>query len=362
MPHGSDQDTGLQGWKGPCTFEEDGHHGNFSSRTDLSDLKLHLKNGCENCFSALVARFRNNPMAWIFGEESSSSKSRASIYLGRLRNKPRVEHRRMMKSMLVKGPVFSKLDRNQDGPIMLLFKTAVPADEWDVLACMFNHLSVQCELFHKETCSICTPTYLCNAFKEAPVHLVSPVEGVQPVIKALFENGALSSHVSFLNRVVIDGNYTRLPYEILRAMHEGKLPQHLKTWIAKLKRFLALGKHTTKFMFATVFFHVQEQMRRLEEDCTLTRFYSDGAARLKELVATGCHLGIALKIRQERQNLGANSDYLLRCYGLFWDRCRLERTFSNRTDGSPVCFERDADGFYRFRPPSSPPFFSNIHR
>jgi hypothetical protein len=115
-----------------------------------------------------------------------------------------------------------------------------------------------------------------------------------------------------------------------------------------MKNFLTMGKHTTKFMFATVFFHVQEQMKRLEEDRMFSQAFSDGAERAKETITTSCHLGIALKIREERRITGTNSDYLLRSYGLFWDRCRLEAVAFTTVDGRVVFAERRTDGFYQF--------------
>jgi hypothetical protein len=187
---------------------------------DLSDLRSRLRSGCKNCLRTIVLRFTNDPMYWIFGENTVFSNAKVSFYSGRLRRQPRIEHKRMMQSILVKGPVFSKIDRNQDAPIMLHLKSFISKDEWDVLVGMFNHLAVQCELFHKDICSICTPTYFCNASKEAPIHIVSPTDGVQQVVKTLFQDKTLSCHVSFLNRVVIDGNYARLPYEINRAVQE----------------------------------------------------------------------------------------------------------------------------------------------
>lgn len=272
---------------------------NVSDRTESLYKYSFFLSACPTCVQKETRKILENPHNILF--ETMETCPRHS-YSERLRKTPEFFYRAQLTNALCFSPLClaPRAPHVQRNMIPLLkCRAFCSLWEWDFLAAVFNHASVERFKNHRRMCKVCSPCYRCDFLKNGPVHLLSMYE---------CDASEVFTSPGMGPRTIIDGNFLSVVNSRV----------DLSLWPGKE----GLGHNVGPFHFKRTFF-LAAQTIFLQKQTAFSqllatgKFSQDDVRAIVEDLCQNCHAAVEHAVRKNRQMLGMNSTYMLHEFGLF---------------------------------------------
>mmetsp|Transcript_4606 Transcript_4606/g.7273 ORF Transcript_4606/g.7273 Transcript_4606/m.7273 type:complete len:374 (+) Transcript_4606:358-1479(+) len=281
---------------------------------------------CTACLCNFKEEVMANPVQFVFGTPKACH---PELHPMRLRFGTQEANFQRLRKALVPGVLFQPIEPCV-ALVLLLRPPVTSEEEWFFLTTTCNHLSLATAKFHRQICTICSPSYTCFSRQGYPLFLFSNGER-DFFFKLCLKLLETTDGYVTLSTVVVDGDYLTVPNDLVDL--GGSL------WIregtsfgsglfspaqqAEVRRFLSclINNRTfqvmgSRFMFKVAFLVVEKQRRHSEAVLNSLGFCSSCSHSLARQVGKNCHQAVANSLAIERQRLGFNQTFNTKLFGL----------------------------------------------